>query len=50
MPMWFHEQMLDKYWIDRCKKYKVNVQRILGAKLNPIFDRYPDISENELEN
>lgn len=50
MPMWFHEQMLDKYWIDRCKIYKVNGQRILGAKLNPIFDRYPDISENQLEN
>ena len=50
MPKWFHEQMLHKYWIDKCKNYKVNGQQIIGAKLNPIFDRYPDISENELTN
>ncbi len=50
MPKWFHEQMLHKYWIDRSKKYKVNMQQILGSKLNPIYDRYPDILENQLAN
>jgi len=50
MPKWFHEQMLHKYWIDKCRNYEVNGQQILGAKLNSIFDAYPDISENELTN
>lgn len=50
MPKWFDEKMLHLYWIKNCKKYRLpNGTKILDAKLNSNFDRYPDISENQLE-
>ena len=46
MPKWFDETILIKYWEDRCHVYSIEGRKILWAKRNPSFGRYPDILEN----
>lgn len=50
MAKWFDESILIKYWEDRCKTYNLqDGRKINSAKRNPSFGRYPDISENYLD-
>lgn len=49
MAKWFNEDILIKYWEDRCHKYELqDGRKIDSAKRNPSFGRYPDIGENYL--
>ena len=49
MAKWFDETILIKYWEDRCNKYELqDGRKIKSAKRNPSFGKYPDISENYL--
>lgn len=50
MAKWFDETILIKYWEDRCQIYELqDGRKITSAKRNPSFGRYPDISENYLD-
>jgi len=48
---WFQEVFLQRYWEQRCAEddYDVAGRKVLGARMNPLTDRYPDIIENRLE-
>jgi len=47
MAKWFSEELLIKYWEDRCQLYKFKDGRgIISAERNPSFGRYPDIGKN----
>ena len=49
MAKWFSEELLIKYWEDRCHRYKFKDGRgIISAERNPSFGRYPDIGKNVL--
>jgi hypothetical protein len=48
---WLQEVLLQRYWSERCQEdgYFVEARRVLGARMNPAIDRYPDIIENRIE-
>src|SRR5437870_5302684 len=48
---WLQEVVLQRYWQERCHEddYLVDGRRVLGARMNPIIDGYPDIIENRIE-
>lgn len=51
MPKWLGERILHLYWERNCKKYTLpNGTKIHKAERNPVFDAYPDIYRNELDN
>ncbi|MBZ6005500.1 hypothetical protein K1514_06340 [Paraclostridium bifermentans] len=50
MTKWLNENILIKYWEDRCSSYKLpDGRKILKADRNPSFGAYPDILRNELD-
>lgn len=48
---WLQEVVLQRYWQERCHEddYLVDGRRVLGARMNPSTDSYPDIIENRIE-
>src|SRR2546426_1991165 len=48
---WLQEVLLQRYWQERCHEdeYAVEGRRVLGGRMNPTINRYPDIIENRLE-
>jgi len=47
MAKWFDETILIRYWEDCCHHYsRKDGLKIVSARRNPSFGRYPDISEN----
>jgi|TARA_B100000315_G_C14426245_1_gene517964 hypothetical protein len=49
MPNWVRENLLIKYWKERCSFYEYDGRKILEAKPNTPLSAYPDISEHTLE-
>ncbi len=51
MVKWFPEVMLQRYWQERCHDddYDLQGRRILGARMNPQVDRFPDIIANRID-
>ncbi|MBZ9569421.1 hypothetical protein KJA16_00680 [Patescibacteria group bacterium] len=43
MPKWVDEKILQKYWVENCKKYSIRGLQIIKSKFNPTFDQYPDV-------
>lgn len=48
---WLQEVLLQRYWQERChgEEYLVEGRRVLGARMNPAIDSYPDIIENRID-
>ena len=48
---WLQEVLLQRYWQERCQEddYLVEGRRIVGARMNPVIDGYPDIVANQVE-
>ena len=43
MVKWIDEKVLQKYFIERFSKYSIEGHKIISARFNQPFDRYPDI-------
>ncbi len=43
MPRWVHEGVLQKYFVERHAKYSYQGSKIIAARFNQPFDRYPDV-------
>jgi|GEM_PF-2024261 len=45
MAKWVDEKVLQKYWVENCKKYSLPSRnlKIIKARFNPAFDKYPDV-------
>jgi len=43
MPKWIDEKVLQKYFIDCFTRYKYKEHKIISARFNQPFDRYPDL-------
>lgn len=51
MVKWIQELVLHRYWQERCHAddYYLGSARVLGARMNPMTDKFPDIIENRID-